>query len=402
MTTKLQREGGTWGICLGRVNVVLAVALVAAVVASPSSQAQSFSVVYTFTGGADGATPPSALILDSSGNLYGTTYFGGLSKAGTVFMVDSKAKESVLHSFRGKPDGSHPFAGVIRDTAGNLYGTTHDGGAARKGTVYKLNKAGRRTILYNFTGGTDGGNPNGGLFRDSAGNLYGTTVSGGTLSCGGGKGCGTVFKLDTTGKEQVLHSFSGADGATPNASVVQDTAGNFYGTTQRGGASGHGTVFTLDGTGKETFLHSFAGPDGAYPFAGLIFDGSSSFYGTTTSGGISGNGVVFVLSGGKETVLYKFKGGADGAHPWGGLVRDSAGNLYGTTTGGGAKGCNGYGCGTVFKLNSTSKKTILYVFTGAADGANPYAGVVRDTAGDLFGTTPLGGSGSGLVFEIKP
>jgi uncharacterized repeat protein (TIGR03803 family) len=404
MTTKVQNVGWNSGICQGRIRIALAltVVLVAAVVSSQPAQAQSFNVVYAFTGGADGGTPPSALILDATGNLYGTTYFGGVSKAGVVYKLDSTGKETVLHSFHGKPDGSHPFAGVIQDAAGNLYGTTQSGGASRKGVVYMLNKAGKKTILYSFTGGADGAIPNGGLLRDTAGNLYGTTANGGTLSCEHGKGCGTVFKLDTTGKETVLHSFAGSDGANPNAGVVQDAAGNFYGTTFRGGASAHGTVFELDPTGKETLLHSFAGKDGALPFAGLLFDGNASFYGTTTSGGVSGNGVVFVLNGGKVTVLYKFKGGTDGAHLWGGLVRDAAGNLYGTTTGGGVSGCSGYGCGTVFKLDSTNKKSELYAFTGGTDGANPYAGVVRDTAGNLFGTASLGGSGNGLVYEVKP
>jgi uncharacterized repeat protein (TIGR03803 family) len=404
MTAKLQNVSWNSGTCQRRIRIALAlaVALVSVVVTSKSAQAQSFNVVYTFTGAADGATPPSALIVDATGNLYGTTFFGGLSKSGVVYKVDSTGKETVLHPFRGKPDGSHPFAGVIQDAAGNLYGTTQSGGASRKGAVYMINKAGKETILYSFTGGADGATPNGDLLRDTAGNLYGTTVNGGTLSCQNGKGCGTVFKLDTNRKETVLHSFAGADGVNPNAGVVQDAAGTFYGTTFRGGASGHGTVFEVDTTGKETVLHSFAGRDGAFPFAGLLFDGNASFYGTTTSGGVSGNGVVFVVSGGKETVLYRFKGGADGAHLWGGLVRDGAGNLYGTTTGGGASGCSGYGCGTVFKLNSAAKKTALYVFTGGADGANPYAGLALDTAGNLFGTTSLGGSGSGLVFEVKP
>jgi uncharacterized repeat protein (TIGR03803 family) len=280
------------------------------------------------------------------------------------------------------------------DSAGNLYGTTSAGGTSNSGVVFKADKTGE-TVLHTFTGSPgDGAFPYGGLIEDSAGNLYGTTSAGGTANSG------IVFKLDTTGKETVLYNFTGgADGAFPYGGLIGDSAG-IYGTTSAGGItagacfpSGCGVVFKLDTAGKESVLYSFTGgpTDGAYPYAGLIRDSAGNFYGTTYSGGAGvcgGCGVVFKLdTTGTETVLYSFMGyPTDGAFPYAGLVRDSAGSLFGTTTYGG-----GSDNGVVFELDTTGKETVLHTFTGGPDGAAPRARLIPDSAGYLYGTTYSGG-----------
>jgi uncharacterized repeat protein (TIGR03803 family) len=272
------------------------------------------TLLHSFEGPpADGANPFASLVRDAAGNLYGTTLRGGASDFGTVFKLDTTGTETVLHSFVGSPtDGQYPRGGLVRDSAGNLYGTTSNGGSSSNcsggcGTVFKLDTTGTEIVLHSFVGlPTDGANPFAGLLRDAAGNLYGTTAYGGSKHahfCA--FGCGTVFKLDTTGKETVLHSFMGAatdDGALPEADLVQDAAGNLYGTTFTGGDSpcyegyGCGTVFELDATGKEIVLHSFAWKDGASPDAVLIRDAAGNLYGTTSTGGAFGWGTVFKLS----------------------------------------------------------------------------------------------------------
>jgi uncharacterized repeat protein (TIGR03803 family) len=220
--------------------------------------------------------------------------FGGSSGYGTVFKVDTSHNETVLHNFKGfmNSDGAYPIlAGLIRDKAGNLYGTTLGGGSFNGGTVFKVDTSGNEYVLYSFSGGTDGANPEGSLVLDKAGNLFGTTTQGGS------SGYGTVFKLDTTGKESVLHSFTSVpDGAYPaGAGLVLDKAGNLFGTTTQGGSSNNGTVFKVDTSGNETVLHGFMNSDGARPFAGLIRDKAGSLYGTTFNGGSSGYGTVFKL-----------------------------------------------------------------------------------------------------------
>lgn len=222
--------------------------------------------------------------------------------------------------------------------------------------VFKVDKNGNETVLYSFTGGADGGFPEAGLVLDAAGNLYGTTESGGDTSCGPPSGCGTVFKVDKAGNETVLHAFAGGtDGSTPLAGLVRDAVGDLYGTTVSGGSGGTscggcGTVFKVDRSGTETVLYSFAGdPDGASPEGGLIQDGEGNLYGTTAGGGANFNGTVFKLDKtGIETILYNFAGQADGTGPAGTLARDAAGILYGTTSGGG--GINGTEFGTVFMI----------------------------------------------------
>ena len=352
------------------------------------------TVVYSFPSAVDGALPIAGVIRDSAGNLYGTTVFGGTANAGVVYKLDATGHETVLYTFTGGADGNTPWGGVIRDSAGNLYGTTSGGGPAGAGAVYRLDTAGNYTVLYSFTGGADGGNPYAGVIRDSAGNLYGTTAWGGTAYWG------VVYKLDTAGHETVLYSFTGGtDGGYPRAGVIRDSAGNLYGTTDLGGTAGAGVVYRLDTAGNETVLYSFTGPDGENPIAGVIRDSSGNLYGATSAGGPAGAGVVFKLdTAANYTVLYGFTGGADGQQPQGGVVRDAAGNLYGTALHGGA-----FGGGAVYKLDATGHETVLYSFTGGADGSQPSAGVIRDSAGNLYGTTGGGGKeGAGVVFKLKP
>ena len=404
---------------LRAVSVGLAVAMV--LVPAVAAQAQTLTVLYSFTGGADGGYPVDngSLVRDAAGNLYGTTVYGGTggcntgydSGCGTVFTVDTTGKETVLYSFTGiRGDGEYPSGGLVRDAAGNLYGTTDDGGAYGCGSVFMVDKTGKETVLYSFCSAqNDGTYPGAGLLRDAAGNLYGTTAKGGASNAG------TVFKLDKAGKQTVLHSFTGgADGGVPYAGLIRDAAGNLYGTTAWGGTSDDGTVFKLDTTGKETVLHSFKGRDGENPYGGLVRDAAGNLYGTTYDGGAyntgcwgegqEGCGVVFKLAAtGKETVLHSFQappaGPEDGALPSAGLVRDAAGNLYGTTTYGGESPC---GCGTLFKVGKNGKETVLYTFTGGTDGGDPYAGLVRDAKGNLHGTALESGFGDGTVFTLTP
>jgi uncharacterized repeat protein (TIGR03803 family) len=368
------------------------------------AQAQTYTVLHRFTG-PDGANPEAGLIADPAGNLFGTTMFGGPSNSGTVFKLNSTGL-TVLYGFTGGADGGNPAAGLIRDSVGTLHGTTYDGGAGDEGAVFKLDAAGTETVLHSFRGEGDGAFPIAGLIQDAAGNLYGTTQEGGASSQG------LVFGLNRTG-ETALHSFTeGEDGGNPSASLIQDSAGNLYGTTALGGALGNGVVFKVETNGTETVLHSFTGgADGAFPLAGLIQDSAGNFYGTTEFGGAAGQGVVFKLdTTGAETVLYTFTGGADGGNPVAGLVLDSAGNFYGTTVvGGSAMGPAGHG--VVFELDATGAETVLHTFAGGEDGSQPMAGLIRDLAGNLYGTTFAGGknstcnpiaAGCGVVFKIAP
>src|ERR1700692_3831409 len=288
---------------------------------------------------------------------------------------------TVLHQFAGFPnDGRMPTAPVIQDAAGNFYGTTFRAGSFGGGTVFKIDASGNETVLHNFWAGKWGVNPAGGLVKDLAGNLYGTTRAGGDLSCDPGIGCGTIFKLDPTGHLTVLQRFHGTDGTGPNGDLLLDPAGNLYGTTIVGGQASAGTVFKVDTiTGHLTVLHSFSGKEGGgQPFGGVVLDGAGNIYGTTTVGGdfncglTVGCGTVFKLDTAlDEIVLQAFPGGADGSTPLGGVVLDAAGNLYGTTSKGGNTACS-LGCGVAFKVDpATLRETVLYSFTGFADGAFP-------------------------------
>jgi uncharacterized repeat protein (TIGR03803 family) len=398
--------------------LLLAIQIVVTLLVVQSAQAQTYTVLYKFSGGSDGAYPAGGVIRDTQGKLYGTTSYGGSFGYGVVFKLDAAGKETVLHNFTGE-DGMWPSAGLVRDAEGNLYGTTYDGGTAEGGkcihgcgTVFKLDNTGKETVLYAFTGGVDGRNPGGGLVRNAAGNLYGTTRTGGDLSCRSYQpGCGVVFEVDKSGKETVLHAFTDADGDYPVSGLVRDGAGNLYGVTYDGGASDRGVVFKVAPGGKTTVLHSFLGTkDGGNPNGKLVRDAAGNLYGVAPVGGDSscypqenGCGVVFKLSqGGKETVLYSFTAMGIG-FPEGGLVRDGAGTLYGTTD----VGCI-LPCGTVFKLDTNGKETLLHSFAGSG-GGTPSGGLIEDKAGNLYGTAAQGGKGMcsnnegcGVVYKLTP
>jgi uncharacterized repeat protein (TIGR03803 family) len=384
----------------------------------PAAHGQTFSVLYTFTSPADGNSPGS-LTVDGAGNLYGTAQ-GGVNGEGIVYLLDPAGNKTVLYQFKQVPDGVWPV-NVVRDSAGNLYGATYRGGSTcffqeGCGTVFKLDADGNETILHRFGRGTDGRFPNG-VIRDAAGNLYGTTIAGGVPSlCGdfGLYGCGTVFKVDASGKETILYRFrGGADGGIPGGGVILDSAGNLYGTTGTGGANTYGTVFRLDANGKFTVLHSFSVNEGCFSAANLLRDIAGNLYGTTWSCGTFGDGTVFkVAPSGKTTVLHTFTGGSDGGFPGGPVVQDKAGNLYGSATFGGnltAPLCSlpettGPGCGVVFKIDTTGHYTVLHAFEGT-DG-QWVGGVILDAAGNLYGTAsdndiPTGGE-YGTVFKIEP
>jgi uncharacterized repeat protein (TIGR03803 family) len=401
-------------------GVVFALAIALAVAATPSAQAQTYTVLYSFAGSvsnADGAEPASGLVEDGAGNLYGTTLYGGTGLfgcpfgCGTVFKVNTAGSETVLHSFgETAADGESPEYGyLVRDGSGNLYGTTSYGGADDSGTIFRLSASGQETVLP-FGGGAHGAFPYAGLVPDTAGNGYGTTYLRGS-GCPP-YGCGTVYKVSSAGKESVLYSFTGPpDGEWPKSGLVWNSSGNLYGTTQYGGANGDGTVFEVTATGKETVLYSFCSQagcvDGAYPYSGLVQDSAGNLYGTTVNGGANGAGTVFeVATTGKETVLYSFcsqSGCVDGAYPYSALVRDSSGNLYGTTQYGGA---NSADAGTIFEVTAAGKETVLYSFCsqpGCVDGSYTGAGLLRDSTGTLYGTTFYGGAhGDGTVFKLVP
>jgi uncharacterized repeat protein (TIGR03803 family) len=407
----VQERAWVSSIRLGAASTALTfvVVLVLGVVTTQPARAQTFTVLYNFTfhgsGFPDGAYPFAGVIRDTKGNLYGTTLLGGDAGTGcntygcgVVFEVDTNGTETVLYSFQGSTDGRQPLAGVIRDSQGNLYGTTNLGGTYDCGTVFKVSKTGNETVLYNFAQTMDGCDPAGGLLRDKKGDLYGTTYG------GGASGFGTVFKLSKNGKETVLHSFAGSDGAYPYyTSLLMDPKGNLYGVTSEGGAFNLGTVFKMSKTGKETVLHSFAWgtTDGCYPFGTPAMDKKGNLYGTTVACGSSSNtGTVWKVSkNGTETVLSTFGDGSDGYFPYASVVVDPNGNLYGTTYEGGNLVC-GQGCGVVYKVSNKSTLTVLHSFAGG-DGAYPVGGVIIDGKGNLYGTTS-NYDGAGVVWKLAP
>jgi uncharacterized repeat protein (TIGR03803 family) len=328
----------------------------------------------------------------------------------------------VLYNFTGGADGGQPTSNVTFDASGRLYGTTSSGGggscSAGCGTVFQLTPGyggWKEAVLYTFSGGSDGREPHAGLILDAAGNLYGTTVLGGSdSSCS--SGCGTVFKLASGAgwNYSVLHAFAGGnDGVSPYAGLTFDRAGNLYGTTFAGGSSGKGTVFKLTPSNgwKESVLYAFSGSDGASPKSGVVLDAANNLYGTTFQGGSSaGYGVVFKLSlsNGKwqEQVLHHFAD-APAAGSVASLAFDLDGNLYGTTMLGASLSSCPSGCGTLFRLTQGARGVwtfnVLHMFGRGTDGFTPSSNLIADTSGNLYGTTQAGGvHGEGVVFALKP
>jgi uncharacterized repeat protein (TIGR03803 family) len=392
--------------------LTMAVLCLLLIVGFQPAEAQTETVLYSFcaqTGCPDGSNPRADLVMDTAGNLYGTTLYGGTSGVGTVFELSPSGTETVRHSFAAShTDGHYPYAGLLMDTKGNLYGTAQSGGAKGLGAVFKLSPNGTETLLYSFcvlAACADGYHPRAGLIMDTKGNLYGTAFDGGAYDAG------AVFELSPSGTETVLHSFCQQmgcpDGYYPQAGLVMDTNGNLYGTTLYNGAYGGGTVFKISSDGTATTFYNFCTAtgckNGRYPQAGLILDTNGNLYGTTYGGGAYGKGTVFELSpSGAETVRHSFcarTGCPDGSHPRADLAMDTAGNLYGTTYSGGTNSV-----GTVFKLSPNGTETVLHSFAAnGSDGTHPYAGLVTDTMGNLYGTTYSGGAnGYGTVFKVTP
>jgi uncharacterized repeat protein (TIGR03803 family) len=411
-------------------GAVVLMALISAL--AVTARAQTFKVLYSFTGGADGGGVWGGVLMDKQGNLYGTTSGGGAYGYGTIFELspnsDGTWSETVLHSFMlNDRNGSNPQSTLIFDPVGNLYGAALSGGKYSHGTVFELTPNGGGwsiALLYAFGAYRgDAGAPDGSLLMDGNGNLYGAGL-------GGAIGPGAVFRLSPGSNgwtESLLYSFGagkGAGGAYPGG-LVFDAAGNLYGSASSGGdlncAGGNGCGvayklrFSTNGW-RETLLHTFGAfpRDGKYPSGRLAFDSLGNLYGTTAQGGANtcfgttGCGAAFKLTPGalglpwKQSLIHQFGSGVDGSTPVGSLIVDQTGTLYGATaTGGGA--C---GCGVIYSLtpslNSQWIYRILHPFVGS-DGAEPAAGLIFGSNGDLYGTTVIGGSGgAGVVFEITP
>ena len=368
-----------------------------------SAQARSYKVLYSFTNdSAAGENPSSSLVRDPEGNLYGIA-LGGTFGRGIVFELGNTGQESVLYNFRGSDgDGDVPDSMSFRDAAGNLFGTTFQGGAYSFGTVFKLDTQGAETIVYNFcrkTPCTKGAYP-GGVIPGKNGSMYGITYAGGNFSCEI-TGCGTVFKINHYGDLTLLHAFGGAngDGQNPNAGLVLDESGNVYGTTMWGGADGRGVVFKMTSGGSETVEYSFQGAaDGEYPNGGLIQDGKGNLYGTANLGGAYNYGTVFkITASGEFTVLYSFPGGVSGANPYANLTLDQQGNIFGVTAAGGV-----HNFGIIFKLDASGDEQVLHNFGEERDGVHP-SGLVIDASGNLYGTTYQGGKYNyGCIFQVVP
>jgi len=375
----------------------------AAAARTQPATAKKFTVLHVFEGTPDGKFSEAPLVRDADGNLYGTTTSGG-GDNGTVFKVDKNGKESVLFRFNGT-DGGFPTSGLMLDAAGNLYGVAEEGPGGA-GVAFRLDKNNNETILHVFQGGFnhEPKGPVGSFIMDEAGNLYGVTEAGGH---GAFPGFGTIYRLDPTGKFSVLYKFRGkADGSNPQGPLVRDAHGNLYGVATAADSRGtiKGTVFRLAPGGKFTVLHTFTGgADGSGPQAGLLMDNAGNLFGSASQGGDSGDGTVFeITKSGRFTRQYSFTGGADGRSPNGGLVQDPGGNIYGTTQ----IGPGEFFLGTVFKLSPAHKLTVLHSFKGLEDGAVPVAGLIRDNGGNLYGTTVknflIQQVQGGGVFKIKP
>lgn len=390
-----------------RIHIFVASLLAALTVLIAEAPAQTFTTLHLFNT-IDQLAPDGSVLRDSVGNIYGTT-----TLAGSVFKIDRLGNESIFALINGGELGTHPDGALTRDSLGNLYGVA-EGGQGGAGVVYKLSPRGKGTVLFAFQGGLDNTNPkspSGGVLLSASGNIIGAALVGNNLACQ--LGCGSIFSLDSAGNMQFLHEFTGgADGSNPTGPLVQDAAGNLYGVAQAGGdlacpvfflfrGKGCGVVFKIGINKAFTVLHTFlGGKDGGVPQGGLLLDAAGNLFGTTLKGGAVTVGTVYEIShGGTYKVLHRFTG-PDGKTPNGGLVSDPAGNLYGTTQLGGNQSD-----GTAFKLGPDGTLTVLHHFQGLEDGAFPLAGLFRDSKGHLYGTTVTDGLfqlQGGNVFEIIP
>lgn len=391
------------------------------------SSATSYSILYSFTGAFE-----TASLIQAGGSLYGTNEM-------IAFKIDASGTFTQLAELSSSPNG--PISPLILAKDDNFYGTTSLEGANGLGSIFRMSASGNVRIMYsfayNYPGETGGAFPWAGLIQGIDGNFYGTTYAGGSISCEpngygvpaygpygyglweSGTGCGTVFRMDSTGNVTVLYSFSGqSDGSFPSAPLIQGSDGNFYGTTSAGGAYGYGTIFEMDASGSLQVLHSFSGADGSGPVAGLLQAADGNLYGTTSNWITSGGGEIFKVdtSGNNFTILHTFSG-PDGSFPVAPLIQGSDGSFYGTTWAGGDLACGTYyyfdnypypresGCGTVFRMDSAGNVTILHAFEEpqTPDGDAPYAGLLLGQDGNLYGTTYSGGTSVyfGAVFRVS-
>jgi len=385
-------------------GTLLSMIAVSLLLATPPASAQTYAVLHSFNG-TDGANPRAGLLQATDGNLYGMTSYGGAYGYGSVFNITPDGTLTTIYSFCQQNgfclDGSNPSASLIQASDGNFYGTTTNGGGDMHlyGTVFKITPSGTLTTLHSFDCiSGEGSYPSAGLVQASNGNFYGTTASGCANSYG------IVFQITPSGTLTVLHSFDKTDGANPEAGLIQ-AYGKLYGTTSSGGSHSNGTVFQITLSGTLTTLHNFCSKtkcaDGAVPQAGLVQAGNGNFYGTTSEGGSSTNcpagcGTVFEITpSGTLTTLHSFDG-TDGDHSYAGLVQATDGNLYGTTEVLGAGGD-----GTIFGITPSGTLTTQHSF-GGADGSSPFAAPIQATDGNLYGTTDLGGANnSGTVYRLS-
>jgi uncharacterized repeat protein (TIGR03803 family) len=362
-------------------------------VAAAALPAQTLTTLHSFQF-TDGASPEAGLVQATNGELYGTTAGGTdtpncdehFSGCGTVFQITTSGALTPIYYFICGPDcdfGNSPEAGLVQGTDGNLYGTTYFANLVSYGAIFEITTGGTVATAWFFSGNFGGMYPASGLVQDPInGNLYGTTTS----SVGGG--LGTVYSIPPSGggffsPPTTLHTFSGTDGSDPTAGLILGTDGNFYGTTFTGGTHNDGTIFDISASGNFSSLASFDGVHGSGPSA--LVQGNTTatiqyFYGTTSGGGTYGFGTVFAknVAAYGVTTLYSFctiGGCLDGANPEAGLVLASDGNLYGTTSSGGT-----YGFGTIFRISTSGNFTSLYSF-GGTDGSDPVAALIQDTNG---------------------
>lgn len=352
--------------------------------------AQTLTTLYTFTG-PDGNSPLAGLFRDSAGNLYGTTSYGGASGFGVVFKLDTSNNETVLYSFAGGSDGANPYGGLVRDSAGNFYGTTLAGGSptCQCGTVFKLSNSNKETVLYRFRGGTDGAVPYASVIRDSAGNLYGTTSSGGYNNNG------MVYKVNASGEESVLHRFSGSDyNSTPIGGVIRDSSGSLYGTVNGNDTgAGHGVVFKLDASNHYSVLYNGLSEGSR---ADLNFCFSGDICGTS----FQENVWKITKSGSGFTILYNFPDYNSGCMLESDVAQNSTGDLYGT-----ASSCGQDDVGLLYEVPAGGAGKTVYIFGGNADGAYPQGDLVQDSEGTIYGTTSYAGDSAcycGTVFKFTP
>ena len=397
----------------------LTISAAVAILATVAWAAGAPQVIYSFAGDNDGEYTDTDLVIDSAGNLYGTSVQGGDFGGGTVFQLSPSGSgwtHTVLYSFTGGADGGEPYKGVTLDSEGNLYGTAVTGGGGfcegGCGVAYKLTHVGgtwTQSVIHTFTGGNDGSGPGAGLTLDKHGNVYGMTPT------GGADGLGVIFRLQLQAsgvwKIKVLHTFTGGDdGATGSAGRLLLRKGTFYGAATVGGGYGQGTVFSLKhipGQWQFKTLYSFQGqPDAGFPYGGLNFDQAGNLYGTTYYDGANNFGSVYQLSpqpdgSWSERVLYSFQGGRDGMGSISNLVLRKNGALYGTTSEGGS------GYGTIFKVRADAQgnwtERVVYRFTGVPDAGFAYNGMVADAAGNLYGATVHGGTNDdGAIYKFTP